>query len=257
MENFRQTTFFGSTKKQDKLTTMDKPSIALFFPVHGDEGTVETVAMKSLKVLSEVASKFKIIIVNDGSPDKSGEIADKLADQYPEIISIHHETNRGYGAALQTGFKYSIDYDWICFTDGDNQYDVDELYHLVKLFHHYDLIVTFRYSRIYGTLRTFISFMYNFLIRLLFNSRLRDHNCGLKVIRSNVIKDMELISNSAFIGAEIIINTMVKGYPIGEAGIYTYPRTFGESSVMSVRHISNSIKDMFRVYKKIFKQPDL
>lgn len=231
----------------------EKPSIAIFFPVYRDEGTVETVAMKSLKVLSDIASQYKVIIVDDGSPDGSGEIADRLAEKYPDIISVRHDTNRGYGAALQTGFQYSHDYDWICFTDGDDQYDVTELYHLSKLFHHYDLIVTFRYSRIYGTLRTFISYFYNFLIRLLFKSHLRDHNCGLKVIRSSVIKDMELISSSAFIGAEIIINAMVRGYPIGEAGIKTYPRTFGESSVMSVRHITNSIKDMFRVYNKIFR----
>ncbi len=232
----------------------DKPSIAIFFPVYRDEGTVEEVALKSLEVLSKIASRYRVIIVDDGSPDKSGEIADKLAEKYPDIISVHHEKNLGYGAALQTGFKYSLDYEWICFTDGDNQYDVNELYHLSKLFHHYDLIVTFRYSKIYGTLRTFISYIYNLLIRLLFKSHLRDHNCGLKVIRSNVVKDMELISNSAFIGAEIIINAMVKGYPIGEAGIRTYPRTFGESSVMSWRHIADSVKDMFRVYKKIFTQ---
>ncbi len=232
----------------------DKPSIAIFFPVYRDEGTVEAVAMKSLKVLSETASRYKVIIVDDGSPDKSGEIADNLAEKYKEIISVHHQTNLGYGAALQTGFKYSLDYDWICFTDGDNQYDVNELLHISKLFHHYDLIVTFRYSKIYGTLRSFISFVYNFIIRLLFKSDLRDHNCGLKVIRSSVVKDMKLVSNSAFIGAEIIINTMVRGYPIGEVGIKTYPRTFGESSVMSMRHILSSIRDMFRVYVKIFKR---
>lgn len=235
-------------------TTADKPSIAVFFPVYRDEGTIEIVALKALKVLSEIATEYKIIIVDDGSPDKSGEIADNLAAKYPEIISVHHEKNMGYGAALQTGFKYSLDYEWVCFTDGDNQYDVDELRHLSKLFHHYDLIVTFRYSKIYGTLRIFISFVYNFIIRWLFKSHLRDHNCGLKVIRSNVIKDMDIISDSAFIGAEIIINAMVRGYPIGEVGINTYPRTFGESSVMSTRHIITSIRDLFRVYKKLFKQ---
>jgi glycosyltransferase involved in cell wall biosynthesis len=233
---------------------VEKPSIAIFFPVYRDEGTVETVAMKSLKVLSDIASRYQVIIVDDGSPDKSGEIADQLAEKYPDIISVHHKVNQGYGAALKTGFLHSLDYEWICFTDGDNQYDVYELPNLAKQFHHYDLIVTFRYSKIYGTLRTFISFVYNLVIRFLFKSRLRDHNCGLKVIRSKVIKDMDIVSNSAFIGAEIIINAMVKGYPIGEVGIRTYPRTFGESSVMSIRHITSSIRDMFRVYKKIFKQ---
>jgi glycosyltransferase involved in cell wall biosynthesis len=234
--------------------TIDKPSIAVFFPVYRDEGTIETVAMKSLKVLSNIASRYQVVIVDDGSPDRSGEMADRLAEKYPEIISVHHEKNLGYGAALQTGFKYSLDYEWICFTDGDNQYDVNGLYHLAKLFHHYDLIVTFRYSKIYGTLRIFISYMYNLIIRLLFKSNLRDHNCGLKVIRSSVIKDMELISSSAFVGAEIIINAMVRGYPIGQVGIKTYPRTFGESSVMSVKHITTSIRDMLLVYRKIFRQ---
>lgn len=232
----------------------NKPSIAVFFPVYQDEGTVEKVTMKSLSVLSDIASRYKVIIVDDGSPDRSGEIADKLAAKYPEVQSVHHDSNLGYGAALKTGFKYSLDYEWICFTDGDDQYDVKELYHLSKLFHHFDLIVTFRYSKIYGTFRTFMSFVYNFVIRWLFKSHLRDHNCGLKVIRSNVVKDMELISNSAFIGAEIVINSMVRGYPIGEAGIRTYPRTFGESSMTSVKSIVNSILDMLRVYKKIFKQ---
>jgi glycosyltransferase involved in cell wall biosynthesis len=232
----------------------DKPSIAIFFPVYKDEGTVETVAMKSLKVLSDIASKYKVVIVDDGSPDRSGDIADQLASKYAEIASVRHKTNLGYGAALKTGFKHCLDYEWICFTDGDNQYDVNELYHLSKLFHHYDLIVTFRYTKIYGTFRIFVSYIYNLIIRILFRSNLRDHNCGLKVIKSDVIRDMKLISNSAFIGAEIIINAMVRGYPIGEVGIKTYPRTFGESSVMSLKHITSSIDDMFKVYRKIFRQ---
>lgn len=234
---------------------MDKPTMAIFFPVYRDEATVETVATKSLKVLSDIASRYKMIIVDDGSPDRSGEIADRLAAEYPDkIISVHHEKNLGYGAALQTGFKYSLDYDWICFTDGDNQYDVNELYHISKLFHHYDLIVTFRYTKVYGTLRIFISYVYNLIIRWLFKSHLRDHNSGLKVIRSGVVKDMKLISTSPFIGAEIIINAMVRGYPIGEVGIKTYPRTFGESSSTSISNIIASIRDMLRVYRKIFKQ---
>lgn len=232
-----------------------KPSIAIFFPVYNDEATVERVAMKSLEVLSNIASDYKVIIVDDGSPDKSGEIADRLVLQYPDkIVSIHHEKNLGYGAALQTGFKHSLGYEWICFTDGDDQYDVRELYHISKLFHHYDLIVTFRYYKIYGTLRIFISYVYNLIIRWLFKSRLRDHNSGLKIIRSSVIQDMELISTSPFIGAEIIIKAMVRGYPIGEVGIKTYPRTFGQSSSTSVKNIIASIHDMWRVYKEIFRQ---
>jgi len=236
---------------------MNKPSVAIFFPVYSDESTVRTVATKSLKVLSDIASRQKVIIVDDGSPDRSGEIADEIAAEYPDVLAVHHDRNLGYGAALITGFKYAIDYDWICFLDGDDQYDVNDLYHMSKLFDHYDLIITFRYSKIYGTTRLFISFIYNLALRLLFKSPYRDHSCGLKAIRSNIINDITVTANSPFVGAEIIIKSMVRGYPIGEVGIKTYPRKFGSSHSTSFKNIISSIRDMFRVYKEIFKQYEI
>ena len=235
----------------------EKPSIAIFYPVYSDEATVRTVAMKSLKVLSDIASKQRLIIVDDGSPDRSGEIADELAAEFPDVLAVHHEKNRGYGAALITGFKYAADYDWICFLDGDDQYDVNDFYHISKLFHHYDLIITFRYFKVYGTTRLFISYVYNLTLRLLFKSPYRDHSCGLKAIRSNIISDITVTSNSPFVGAEIIIKSMVRGYPIGEVGIKTYPRKFGESHSTSIKNIVYSIRDMFRVYKEIFKHYEI
>ena len=126
--------------------------------------------------------------------------------------------------------------------------------HMSKLFDHYDLIITFRYSKIYGTSRLFISYMYNLILRLLFKSPFRDHSCGLKAIRSDVIRDITVTANSPFVGAEIIIKSMVRGYPIGEVGIKTYPRRFGQSNSTSIRNIIFSIRDMLRVYKEIFKQ---
>ena len=233
---------------------MKKPSVAIFFPVYSDEATVRTVAMKSLNVLSEIASEKRVIIVDDGSPDRSGEIADEIAAEYPDVLAVHHETNLGYGAALITGFKHAINYDWICFLDGDDQYDANDLKHMSKLFNHYDFIITFRYSKIYGTTRLFISYIYNLTLRLLFRSPFRDHSCGLKAIRSDIINDITITANSPFVGAEIIIKSMVRGYPIGEVGIKTYPRNFGESHSTSIKNIIASIRDMFRVYKEIFKQ---
>ena len=139
---------------------LEKPSIAIFLSVYSDEFTLRTYGMKSLKVLSDIASKQKVIIVDDGSPDRSGEIADEIAAEYPDVLAVHHEKNLGYGAAVITGFKHAIDYDWICFLDGDDQYDINDLYHMSELFNRYDLIITFRYSKIYGTTRLFISYIY-------------------------------------------------------------------------------------------------
>jgi glycosyltransferase involved in cell wall biosynthesis len=230
-----------------------KPKIALFFPVYNDEKTIENLTRKSIKVLEEIASSWRITIINDGSPDTSGKLADELSSTNSNVFVIHHEENRGYGAALRSGLEASKDYEWICFTDGDDQYDVNDLLHMSNLFFNNDLIISFRFSKIYGSYRIFVSFVYNYFLRFLFRSKFRDHSCALKAIRSTVLNDIQITSNSPFIGAEIIIKTMIRGYQICEVGIRTYPREFGISTSTSLKNIIATIKDMLRVRSEIFK----
>ena len=111
---------------------------------------------KSLAVLREIAAEYEVVIVDDGSPDQAGAIADELAKEYPEVSVVHHATNRGYGAAIKTGLA-KCRYEWICFTDGDDEYDVFDLHKLVALKDYYDLIITFRYVKVYSGDRQFIS----------------------------------------------------------------------------------------------------
>jgi glycosyltransferase involved in cell wall biosynthesis len=120
-----------------------KPRISLFFPVYRDEATVERVTAKALKVLAELASEYEVIIVDDSSPDNAGAIADQLTRTYPEVRAIHHERNLGYGRALRTGFG-AARYEWICFTDGDDEYEIDDLRRMFRLREYYDLIIGFR-----------------------------------------------------------------------------------------------------------------
>lgn len=230
----------------------EKPSILLFFPAYNDEGTIRIVTEKSLAVLAKVASDYKVLIVNDGSPDKSGEIADQLARENPKVSVVHHPRNLGYGAALQSGFNYSRDYDWICFTDGDDQYDVNELEHMATLLHRYDMLITFRYEKIYSTWRLFVSAFYNMTLRFLFRSPFRDISCGLKLVRCEVIDNVKVTASSPFVGAEVTLKAMLKGYVIGEVGISTYPRDFGRSTATSWKNIFATIKDMMRVHREIF-----
>ena len=115
---------------------MRKPDITLFFPVYNDEFTIPIMVEKSIQVLNEIANKYEIIIINDGSPDKSGEVADQFAAKYSSVKVIHHEKNMGYGAAIQTGFKHA-NFEWICFTDGDDEYDVMDLKKMIKLKEYY------------------------------------------------------------------------------------------------------------------------
>jgi glycosyltransferase involved in cell wall biosynthesis len=227
-------------------------SLTIGFPVYGDEGTVERVAMKALAVGKDIAVPFEVIIVDDGSPDRSGEIADALARVHPEIRVVHHEKNLGYGSAFKSVLRNSR-YDWIALTDGDDQYDLLDLKDLIRVVHRYDLIITFRYRKIYSTLRVFLSWWYNVVLRFLFRTRFRDVSTGLRLVHRSVIDAVELESDGNIIGAELAIRAMLCGFAVGEVGIKTFPRAFGKSRSVKWRHLSRALAEIVKMYKHIFK----
>ena len=227
-------------------------NVSLFFPVYKDEATVRTVAERALRMLENTADAFEIIIVDDGSPDRSGAIADELAREHPSAMRvIHHPGNRGYGAALRTGVA-ACRYDWICMVDGDDEYDVEDLRKMLKLREHYSLIIAFRFKKLYSTRRIFISFVYNVVLRILFRTPFRDVSTGIRAFHRKILEDIELTCDSPFIGAELAIKAMLSGYPVGELGIQTFPRQFGAGSAVSPRNIMLTIRDIFRVRRDIF-----
>jgi glycosyltransferase involved in cell wall biosynthesis len=229
----------------------ERPNISLFFPVYNDEHTVRTITLKAIRILDEIAENYEIIIIDDGSPDNSGEIADALSKEFEWVKVIHHPENLGYGAAIKTGLQ-NVQYEYVCFTDGDDEYDISDVKKFMKLKDYYDLIITFRYVRMYSTWRIFISRSYNMLLRFLFKTTYRDISTGLRMIRKSVISEIDLISTSPFIGAELTIKMMLKGYRIGELGIQTFPRVFGKGQSVSFANILKTIYDLRRVHRQIF-----
>lgn len=228
-----------------------KPNISLFFPVYNDEATVRVVANRAIDLLEEVADQYEIIIVNDGSPDASGAIADELAAENEKITAIHHPQNQGYGAAMQTGIAAS-QYELICMIDGDNEYDVFDLKKMLAVRDYYMLVIAFRYRKLYSTKRIFISFVYNAVLRLVFKSPFRDISTGIRLMKRELVDDITLTSNSPFIGAELTLKSMLRGFPVGEVGIQTFPRSFGEGSATSMKNIIGTIKDIWIIRKEIF-----
>jgi len=231
--------------------TAQKPDISLFFPVYNDETTVRVVAARALELLQEVANRYEVIIVNDGSPDASGAIADELAAENDLISVVHHPQNRGYGAAFKSGVAAS-QYDTICMIDGDNEYDVFDLKKMLAVRQYYMLVIAFRYRKLYSTQRIFISFVYNAVLRLVFNSPFRDISTGIRLMHRSAVQDLQLTSNSPFIGAELTLKSMLRGYPVGEVGIQTFPRSFGQGSATSLKNIMGTIKDIWLIRKEIF-----
>ena len=227
------------------------PRVSFCFPVYKDERTVRTVAEKMLALGASLGGEHEVVIVDDGSPDRSGEIADELARERAAVHVIHHPRNQGYGAALRSAIT-AARYDYVCMTDGDDEYEVEDFRKLLKLRDRYDLIITFRYRKIYSSTRIFVSWVYNVLLRHLFRTPFRDVSTGLRMAHREVLEDIQLESDSPFIGAELAIKAMLKGYRVGEVGIQTFPRTFGSGSSTSMPNIIATIRDMWRVYRKVF-----
>lgn len=205
-------------------------SLSVFFPAYYDEKNIGKVTEGALRAITELGiEKYEIIIVEDGSPDRTGEVADELARQHPHVRVIHHEKNRGYGAALKTGFT-NAKMDWVFYTDGDNQFDMQELKKFVALTPYTDIVSGFRVNKQYSNYRKLTSAVYNFILRVLFDIRDRDVDCAFKIFRRELFDRIVIESKDAFIDAEIAIKARLLNYTSTEVGVTHLPRLDGVST---------------------------
>ena len=130
------------------------PELSVFFPAYNEAGNIEEVIKQSLRILPEIAKKFEIIIVNDGSTDATKQISERLSKKHSRVRVVNQK-NLGYGGALKRGFKESK-YEWIFFTDSDLQFDLKELKKFVRFTKKYQMILGYRKNRAEGLKRALL-----------------------------------------------------------------------------------------------------
>ena len=231
-------------KKRKKIN-----SVSIVIPLYKDKNTVTKMIKSSLKILRKSIKNYEVIAVDDGCPDKSGNVARKFTKKNKKVKVIIHKKNLGYGAAIKTGFKKSK-YDCVFAIDGDGEYDVNVLPQLLKKLENSDLVITRRYKKQYNTWRSIVSWTYNFVLRLLFNIDSRDISSGSRLVRKELIKKINIDTDSPFLGAELTIKATSLGYKVNEYGIYYYPTDFRSGSSVSLKNIFMTIKDMLILYFK-------
>ncbi len=227
---------------------MNVPSLSIFFPAYNDEGNIGGVTEAAVEVLEEMGAAYEVTIVHDGSPDRTGDVADGLAARYPAVQVIHHSKNLGYGAALKTGFTNAAN-EYVFYTDGDNQFDVREMKKFVPLvaLGLSDLVVGFRIRKRYTVYRKITSFTYNLVLQVLFDLPYRDVDCAFKLVPRSLIDQIDISSADAFIDAEILIRAQQLGYTVTEIGVTHRPRETGVSGVRT-RVILATIREMIQFY---------
>jgi glycosyltransferase involved in cell wall biosynthesis len=225
-------------------------SLSVFFPAYYDEKNIGKVTEGALRAIGEMGIlTYEVIIVEDGSPDRTGEVADELARKYPNVRVIHHPKNLGYGAALKTGFT-NARYDWVFYTDGDNQFDLSELKKFVALTPYTDIVAGFRINKQYSRYRKLTSFVYNMVLRVLFDIRDRDVDCAFKIYRRDLFDKIVIESKDAFIDAEIAIKARLLNYSSTEVGVRHLPRMDGVSTGARPSVIFRTIREILNYHHR-------
>jgi glycosyltransferase involved in cell wall biosynthesis len=227
-------------------------SISVFFPCYNEQANVARTVERAVTAIEKRNYDYEIIIVNDGSADATGAIADEMARRNNRIKVVHHPANRGYGAALQSGFAAATK-KIVFFTDGDGQFDTGEMPALLPLINDYDIVCGFRMNRQDSFVRKMNGWLWTKLVCLLFGMRIRDIDCAFKLFKREIFDNITISSTGALINAEIIARAVRKGYRITERGVHHYPRTAGKQTGANPKVILRAFKELFQLYSRIRK----
>jgi glycosyltransferase involved in cell wall biosynthesis len=225
-------------------------ALSYFFPAHNEEDNLEGLVSEALAALPSVAETFEIIIVNDGSRDETGHIADTLTAANPGVVrAVHHPTNRGYGAALLSGFR-AARHEYVAFTDGDRQFrvpDVGRLIERMEAADRPDVVVGFRIKRADPLVRTLYARAYRLANRIFFGLKVRDVDCACKLFRRDALAGIAIESGGAFFSAELLIKLRAAGRSVAEVGVPHHPRTAGSPTGAKPSVVLRAVRDFWRL----------
>jgi glycosyltransferase involved in cell wall biosynthesis len=232
--------------------------LSIFFPMWNEEGYVTRAVDGARRVCDEMLAAseigdYELIIVDDASTDGTAAIADALAAADSRVHVVHHERNRKLGGAMKSGFA-SATGDVVLYSDADLPFDMQELRRALRLMREYDadVVSAYRFDRTgEGYLRAIYTFIYNLLIRALFDVRMRDINFAFKLCRRRIFDDVQLFSEGSFVDAELIIRTTRLGYDVLQFGVDYFPRTRGASTLSSMPVIITILREMMHLRREL------
>lgn len=233
------------------------PSLTFFFPAYNEEESVEAVVREGLEKLPRYADDFEIVVIDDGSRDRTGEIADRLAAADPRVRVVHHRPNRGYGGAVRSGLVTATR-EYVFFTDGDLQFDLDDLRLLLGDIDRADVVLGYRAKRADPPKRLFIAWVYNTLIRILFAAPFRDVDSAFKLFRRDVFRRVPLDrvrSDGAFFSPELLLVLRAAGVRMTQVPVRHFPRRTGEEKGATLRVVLRAMRDLFLLRLRLWLAP--
>ena len=224
------------------------PSLSIFFPAYNDAGTIASLALIAHMTARQLTSDYEVIVIDDGSPDHTGELLDEMARHFPWLKIVHHGTNRGYGGALRTGFQ-TASKDLVFYTDGDAQYDPRELTRLFEAFSpEVDFVNGYKIGRSDPVHRKVIGKAYHTFVRTMFGLHLRDVDCDFRLMRRAVFEKVVLTRSSGVICVELMKKVQDHGFRIAQVPVHHFHRTYGKSQFFNFPRVARTLTDLMRLW---------
>ena len=241
----------GSNRTAGRRAGLDRlEGLSAVLPAYNEEDNIAEAVQRLLAVLPDVARRYEVIVVDDGSRDRTGEIADQLARAHDAVRVIHHNPNRGYGAALSSGFA-SARYQYLFYTDADNQFDMAEIARLVPLVRKHDIALGYRARRRDGARRKFFAWGFKQFVKVAFDLPLRDVDCAFKLFRREVFDVVKIESDRFFVDAEMLAKAKRAGFTFAQTPVTHLPRKAGTTTT-SVFDVPRTLCEASRVWRELY-----
>ncbi len=225
-------------------------SLSLVLPAYNEEENIGDVTREALIALPRFTDTFQIVVVDDGSRDRTAEVAEAFARQDARVRVVRHERNRGYGAALVTGFA-ATDGDYVMFMDADRQFDINDLRLLTPFASDFDIVAGFRMERNDPLHRRVFAETFNVAVRVLFGVHMRDIDCAFKLFRGDLLRSLQLSAPGALINTEIQAKARRQQARVQQVGVHHYPRVAGTPTGGNPRVILRAMRETLVLWWKM------
>jgi hypothetical protein len=223
------------------------PSVSFVLPSYNEEANINRAIEQTRAVAGRLCSQWEILVVDDGSTDRTAEIVRRANVSEPSIKLISHSSNRGYGEALRSGFA-AARFEFVFFTDADNQFDMNDLELLMTWADRADVVAGYRKVRRDPFMRQVNAWGWNRLVRMLFYVPVRDIDCAFKLFRREALQQIDVQSRGAMINTEIMVKLARSGCLIVEVGVNHFPRTAGAPQGAKLRVIARALREVKEMY---------
>ncbi len=226
------------------------PAISVFLPSHNEEGNVERVVRSYLAELPRVADDFEVIVVDDGSRDRTGEIAERLAAEDSHVKVVRHPTNKGYGGAVISGIRAATK-QYVLLCDGDGQFDPSDLERFTPFVPEYDVVAGHRVRRADPLIRRINGKAWTILVRVLLGITISDIDCGFKLFKREKLEGMDLRAHGAMISTELMARLAGRHAKVKEVDVKHLPRLTGEQSGANLKVVARAFRELVALYREL------